>query len=72
MRSISRDSGSDAQRKIDHQFCRFAPARNDGGENCHVLNLEEPALFNETVERLIALVEANRRGKRDPRSVLAG
>jgi hypothetical protein len=72
MRSISRDSGSGAQRKIDHQFCRFAPSRNDGGENCHVLNLEEPALFNETVERLIALVEANRWGKRDPRSVLAG
>jgi 3-oxoadipate enol-lactonase len=37
-----------------------------------VLNLEEPALFNETVERLIALVEAKRWGKRDPRSVLAG
>ena len=38
----------------------------------HVLNLEEPALFNETVERFFALVEANRWGKRDPRSVLAG
>jgi proline iminopeptidase len=37
-----------------------------------VLNLEEPALFNETVERFIALVEAKRWGKRDPRSVLAG
>jgi proline iminopeptidase len=37
----------------------------------HVLNLEEPALFNETVERFIALVEANRWGARDPRSVLA-
>jgi 3-oxoadipate enol-lactonase len=38
----------------------------------HVLNLEEPALFNEMVERFIALVEANRWGARDPRSVLAG
>jgi proline iminopeptidase len=38
----------------------------------HVLNLEEPALFNEMVERFIALVEANRWGPRDPRSVLAG
>ena len=36
----------------------------------HVLNLEEPALFNETVERFIALVEAGRWGKRDPRSVV--
>jgi 3-oxoadipate enol-lactonase len=35
-----------------------------------VLNLEEPALFNETVERFIGLVEANRWGKRDPRSIL--
>jgi proline iminopeptidase len=34
----------------------------------HVLNLEEPALFNETVERFIALVEADRWGPRDPRS----
>ena len=33
----------------------------------HVLNLEEPALFNETVARFIALVEANRWGVRDPR-----
>ena len=37
----------------------------------HVLNLEEPALFNEMVERFIALVEAGRWGVRDPRSVLA-
>jgi 3-oxoadipate enol-lactonase len=37
----------------------------------HVLNLEGPALFNETVERFIALVEANRWGVRDPRSVVA-
>jgi 3-oxoadipate enol-lactonase len=36
----------------------------------HVLNLEEPALFNEMVERFIALVEAQRWGIRDPRSVL--
>jgi proline iminopeptidase len=36
----------------------------------HVLNLEEPALFNEMVERFIALVEANRWDPRDPRSVL--
>jgi len=34
----------------------------------HVLNLEEPALFNEAVERFIALVEAGRWGVRDPRS----
>jgi proline iminopeptidase len=37
----------------------------------HVLNLEEPALFNEMVERFIALVEAGRWGPRDPRSHLA-
>ena len=36
----------------------------------HVLNLEEPALFNETVERFIALVEAGRWGMRDPRSIV--
>ena len=35
----------------------------------HVLNLEEPALFNDMVERFIALVEAGRWGVRDPRSV---
>jgi 3-oxoadipate enol-lactonase len=35
----------------------------------HVLNLEEPALFNEMVERFIALVEAGRWGVRDPRSL---
>jgi 3-oxoadipate enol-lactonase len=35
----------------------------------HVLNLEEPALFNETVERFIALVEAGRWPARDPRSI---
>ncbi|MGJ4993835.1 alpha/beta fold hydrolase [Bradyrhizobium sp. HKCCYLS3077] len=34
----------------------------------HVLNLEEPALFNEAVERFIALVEAGRWEPRDPRS----
>jgi proline iminopeptidase len=38
----------------------------------HVLNLEEPALFNETVERFIALAEAGRWSARDPRSVAAG
>jgi 3-oxoadipate enol-lactonase len=37
----------------------------------HVLNLEEPALFNEMVERFIALVEAGHWPARDPRS-LAG
>ena len=35
----------------------------------HVLNLEEPALFNEMVERFIALVEAGRWLVRDPRSM---
>lgn len=34
----------------------------------HVLNLEEPALFNGTVERFIALAEAGRWPARDPRS----
>jgi proline iminopeptidase len=38
----------------------------------HVLNLEEPALFNETVERFVTLVEAGRWPVRDPRSVAAG
>ena len=38
----------------------------------HVLNLEEPALFNEMVERFIALVEAGRWPPRDPRSMAAG
>jgi proline iminopeptidase len=37
----------------------------------HVLNHEEPALFNDTVERFLALVEAGRWGPRDPRSVRA-
>jgi proline iminopeptidase len=37
----------------------------------HVLNLEEPSLFNAAVERFIALVEAGRWGARDPRSVLS-
>jgi proline iminopeptidase len=35
----------------------------------HVLNLEEPSLFNEMVERFIALVEAGRWPVRDARSV---
>jgi 3-oxoadipate enol-lactonase len=34
----------------------------------HVLNLEEPALFNESVERFVTLVEAGRWPVRDPRS----
>jgi proline iminopeptidase len=38
----------------------------------HVLNLEEPALFNETVERFITLVEAGRWPVRDPRSLPVG
>ena len=37
----------------------------------HVLNLEEPALFNEMVERFIALVEAGRWPVRDARSMVA-
>ena len=37
----------------------------------HVLNLEEPALFNETVERFVTLVEAGRWPVRDPRSTAA-
>ena len=36
----------------------------------HVLNLEEPALFNEMVERFITLVEAGRWPARDPRSMV--
>jgi 3-oxoadipate enol-lactonase len=36
----------------------------------HVLNLEEPSLFNAMVERFIALAEAGRWGVRDPRSVM--
>lgn len=35
----------------------------------HVLNLEEPALFNESVERFITLVESGRWPVRNPRSV---
>ena len=36
----------------------------------HVLNLEEPALFDATVERFIALVEAGRwGGAHDPTSL---
>jgi 3-oxoadipate enol-lactonase len=36
----------------------------------HVLNLEEPALFNAMVERFIALAEAGRWTARDPRSMM--
>ena len=35
----------------------------------HVLNLEEPALFNETLERFLVQAEAGRWDARDPRSV---
>ena len=38
----------------------------------HVLNLEEPARFNEMVERFITLVEAGRWNVRDPRSIVPG
>jgi pimeloyl-ACP methyl ester carboxylesterase len=34
----------------------------------HVLNLEEPALFNETLARFLALAEADRWPPRDPAS----
>lgn len=37
----------------------------------HVLNLEETALFNETVERFVTLVEGGRWPVRDPRSLAA-
>ncbi|MET4255445.1 3-oxoadipate enol-lactonase [Bradyrhizobium sp. S3.12.5] len=37
----------------------------------HVLNLEEPALFNASVERFVTLVEAGRWPVRDPRSAAA-
>jgi proline iminopeptidase len=35
----------------------------------HILNLEEPALFNETLARFLALAEAGRWPARDPASV---
>ena len=38
----------------------------------HACNLEDPGLFNETVERFIAAVEANGWPVRDPRSLAAG
>jgi proline iminopeptidase len=38
----------------------------------HTVNLEEPALFNETVADFIARVEAGRWPRRDPRSVRPG
>jgi len=37
----------------------------------HVLNLEEPSLFNETLDRFIGLVEAGKWPARDPRSKAA-
>ena len=38
----------------------------------HTVNLEEPALFNETLDRFLALVDAGRWPARDPRSVRMG
>jgi 3-oxoadipate enol-lactonase len=35
----------------------------------HVVNLEEPALFNQTLDGFLTLVEAGRWPPRDPRSV---
>jgi 3-oxoadipate enol-lactonase len=35
----------------------------------HVLNLEEPSLFNDTLERFLAAAEARRWPARDPRSI---
>ena len=35
----------------------------------HAVNLEEPALFNQTLEAFLGLVEANRWQPRDPRSI---
>ncbi len=35
----------------------------------HILNLEEPALFNETLARFVNLVEAGRWPPRDPASI---
>ena len=35
----------------------------------HALNLEEPALFNETLDRFIGMVEAGHWPARDPRSL---
>ena len=37
----------------------------------HVINLEEPALFNQLLESFFHQVEAGRWGERDPRSVVA-
>jgi 3-oxoadipate enol-lactonase len=34
----------------------------------HILNLEEPALFNETLDRFLVLAEAGRWPERDPAS----
>jgi proline iminopeptidase len=35
----------------------------------HTVNLEEPALFNETLDRFFALVDAGRWPARDPRAL---
>jgi proline iminopeptidase len=37
----------------------------------HTVNIEEPALFNQTLGDFLALVDAGRWGRRDPRSVRA-
>ena len=37
----------------------------------HALNTEEPALFNEALERFIGMVEAGRWPVRDPRSLVS-
>ena len=38
----------------------------------HTVNIEEPALFNQTVADFLALVDAGRWGARDNRSIRAG
>ena len=35
----------------------------------HTVNIEEPALFNQTLGDFLALADARRWGKRDPRSI---
>jgi proline iminopeptidase len=37
----------------------------------HAMNLEEPALFNQTLDAFLHQVEAGRWGPRDPRSPVA-
>jgi proline iminopeptidase len=38
----------------------------------HTVNIEEPALFNQTLGDFLAQVDCGRWGARDPRSVRAG